>query len=74
MVPTPTLIISFSLKAIWLRESFGFGNLPRTLKNVTKPVAPTVPIPWDIISLAELIPILYVLLPRPEAVVDIPET
>ena len=33
--------------------------LPSTLKNVTIPVAPAVPIPCDRISLVELIPMLY---------------
>ena len=34
-------------------------KLPSTLKNVTIPVAPAVPIPCDKISFVELIPILY---------------
>ena len=48
-VERPTLNLSFGLMP---------SILPSTLKNVTIPVAPAVPIPCDKISLVEVIPIL----------------
>ena len=58
LVPIPTFNISFSLIARLFKLSLGDGNLPRTLKKVTNPVAATDPIPCDIINLVEDIPIL----------------
>ena len=53
--------LTISVERPTLNLSLGLMPLirPSTLKNVTMPVAPAVPIPCDKISLVELIPILY---------------
>ena len=54
-----TLTVSVERPTLNLSLGLIPSMLPSTLKNVTMPVAPAVPIPCDKISLVELIPILY---------------
>ena len=54
-----TLTISVERPTLNLSLGLIFLISPSTLKNVTIPVAPAVPIPCDKISLVEEIPILY---------------
>ena len=54
-----TLTVSVERPTLNLSLVLILSKSPSTLKNVTIPVAPAVPIPWDSMSRVELIPILY---------------
>ena len=58
MSTSNTLTVSVERPTLNLSLGLMPSILPSTLKNVTMPVAPAVPIPCDKISLVELIPIL----------------